>query len=231
MWHISLRGLMAVNNSGDQLPHPRRTFGQIAKQAGLFMLFGTILMIPRLRRLRRRVGAWACVRLGVAACGTWLGWRYTHAGAGVASLVGAMLLFAFSLLVRAKPIVKSADAIAAELGALIVLNGGTFLESPDSTPIHQAQIFVHPEQIMVLGPSERRVLEIPLAKVRNLAAHPVTKGSGESVEPWEVEINWVADVPCTTTFRYDGVFAEHLARVTESTLRSQWKKDLPIIQQ
>ena len=125
-------------------------------------------MIPRIRRLRRRVGAWACVRLGVAACATWLGWRYRHAGAGVASLVGALLLFAFSLLVRAKPEVKSADAIAAELGALIVLNGGIFQESPDSTPIQHAQIFVHPEQIIVLGPRERRLLEIP---------------SGESAEP------------------------------------------------
>jgi len=188
-------------------------------------------MIPRIRRLRRRAGAWACVRLGVAACGTWLGWRYKHAGAGVASLVGSLLLFAFSLLVWAKPEVKTADAIAAELGALIVLNGGTFLESPDSTPIEHTEIFVHPEQIMVLGPPERRLLEIPLAKVRSLAAHPVTNGSGEGAKPWEVEINWVAEGPCTTTFRYDGAFAEHLARVTESTLRSQWKKDLPVIQQ
>jgi hypothetical protein len=147
----------------------------------------------------------------------------------VASLVGALLLFAFSLLVRAKPVAKSADAIAAELGALIVLNGGTFLESPDSTPIPHAQIFVHPEQIMVLGPQERRLLEIPLAKVRNLAAHPVNHGAGKGAEHWKVEISWLADGPCTTTFRYEGVFAEHLARVTESTLRSQWKRDLPVI--
>ena len=112
-----------------------------------------------------------------------------------------------------------------------MLNGGIFRQSPDSTPIPQAQIFVHPEQIIVLGPRERRLLEIPLAKVRNLAAHPVTNGAGEGAEPWEVEINWVADAPCTTTFHYDGAFAEHLARVTESTLRSQWKKELPVIHQ
>jgi hypothetical protein len=142
-----------------------------------------------------------------------------------------LLLFAFSLFVRAKPIAKSADATAAELGALIVLNGGTFLESPDSTPIPHAEIFVHPEQVIVQGPGERRLLEIPLANVRNLRAHPVAKGPGECAEPWEVEIIWVADGLRTTTFHYDGVFAEHLARVTESTLRSQWKKDLPIIQE
>ncbi len=225
-----LIGLMAENNSAESLPQPPRTFGQWAKRAGLFVLFSTILMIPRIRRLRRRAGAWACVRLGAAACATWLVWRHTHGGAGMASLVVGLLLFAFSLLVHAKPVAKSTDAIADELGALIVLNGGTFRPSPDSTPIPHAQIFLHPEQIIVQGPDERRLLEIPLAKVRSMAAHPVTNEPGEGTKPWEVEINWLADVPCTTTFQYEGAFAEHLARVTESTLRSQWKKDLPVIQ-
>ena len=220
---------MAENHSGEQSPQPRSTFGQWAKQAGLFILFGTILIIPRIRRLRRSVGAWAYVRLGVAACATWLVWRHTHAGAGAASLVGGLLLFAFSLLVRAKPVGKSTDALAHELGALIVLNGGIFRQSLDSTPVQQAQILVHPEQIIVLGPREQRLLEIPLAKVRNLAAYPITNGAGQGSEPWEVEINWLADGPCKTTFHYEGAFAEHLARVTESTLRGQWKKDLPII--
>jgi len=195
----------------------------------LFMLFGTILMIPRIRRLRRRPEPWAGVRLGVAACATWLGWRYKHAGAGVASLAASLLLFTFSLLVRAKPLVKSADALTQELSALIVLNGGIFRQSPDSTPIPKAQIFVHPEQIIVFGPRERRLLEIPLAKVRNLAAHPIASGAEEGAGQWEVEITWVAEGPCTTAFQYDGVFAEHLARVTESTLRSQWKRELPVI--
>jgi hypothetical protein len=143
--------------------------------------------------------------------------------------VGALLLFAFSLLVHAKPELKSMDALAQELKALIVLNGGIFRQSPGSTPIQPAQILVHPEQIIVLGPRERRLLEIPLAKVRSLAAYSVPKGTGEDVEPWEVEITWMADASCTTTFHYDGAFAQHLAQVTESTLRSQWKKDLPVI--
>ena len=188
-------------------------------------------MIPRIRRLRRRVWAWTGVRLVVAACGGWLVWRFARAGAGAATLAWGLLLLAFSLLVRAKPAVKSMDALAHELSALIVLNGGIFRQSPDSTPIQPAQIFVHPDEIIVLGPRERRLLEIPLTKVRNLAAHPVPNGGGEGAEPWEVEITWVADPPCTTTFHYDGAFAEHLAQVTESTLRGQWKKDLPVIHQ
>ena len=231
-------GLMAKNHSGEKSPppgtgehssQPRVTLGRRARQAGLFVLSGAILMIPRIRRLRRRAGAWAGVRLGVGACGTWLVWRHQHAGAGTASLVGGLLLFAFSLLVRAKPEAKPTDAIARELGALIVLDGGTFLESPDSTPIAHARILVHPEQIIVMGPGERRLLEIPLAKVRNMTVHPVSPEAGEGADLWEVEIDWVADAPGTTTFQYAGVFAAHLAQVAESTLRRQWKEDLPVI--
>ena len=82
-----------------------------------------------------------------------------------------------------------------------------------------------------MGPDERRLLEIPLAKVRSMAAHPVTKTNREKARALGSG-NQLARpiVPCTTTFQYEGVFAEHLARVTESTLRSQWKKDLPVIQ-
>lgn len=209
---------------------PRRTFGQLVKQAGLFILFGTLLMIPRIRRLRRQVWVWSLVRLAVAACATWLGWRYKNAGAGVSSLVASLFLFAFSLLVRAKPMEKSVDAAADELDALIVLNGGTFRESPDSIPIPRSQIFVHPERIIVQGSGERRLLEIPLAKVRDIAAGPAAEASGDGKVPWEVRVTWLAEAPGTTTFQYNGTFAEHLARVTESTLRGQWKKDLPVIQ-
>ena len=222
---------MAANNSPEQSPQPRLTFGQRAKQAGLFVLFGTILVIPRIRRLRRRVWAWACVRLAAVLCGGWLLWRFKHAHAGMFTVAGGILLLAFGVLLRAKPVVKSVDAITQELGALIVLNGGVFRQSPDSTPIPHAQIFVHPEQMIVQGPGELRLLEIPLAKVRKIAAHAVTGASGEGAEPWEVEIQWLAEGPCTTTFQYDGAFAEHLAQVAESTLRSQWIKDLPVIHQ
>jgi hypothetical protein len=220
---------MAATNSAEHSPQPRQTFGQRAKKAGLLVLFGTILVIPRVRRLRRRVWAWGCVRLTLAACGCWLLWRYAHVRAGAATLVIGVLLLAVGLLIRAKPVVKSVDALAHELGALIVLNGGTFRHSPDSMPIPHAQIFVHPERLTIRGPGEQRLLEIPVAKLQTVKAHPVATGSGKGPMHWEVEINWQADHPRTTTFRYDGPFAEHLAQVTESTLRSQWKKELLVL--
>jgi hypothetical protein len=222
---------MAEKISPEQLRQPHLTFGQRVKKAAFFILFGIILVIPRIRRLRRRPGAWACTRLGVAACGTWLVWRHTHGNAGVAWMVAGIVLFAFSLLVHAKPVTKSVDAIASELGALIVLNGGIFREMPDSAAIRRTQIFVHPERVIVQDLSERHLLEIALARFRSLTAHPVANGNRKGPEPWEVEIEWLGEALCTTTFRYEGVFAEHLALVTESTLRGQWKKCLPVIPQ
>ena len=219
---------MPANDSGAQPPKSSKTFAQRAKHAALFVIFGAILIIPRIRRLRRRFGAWALVRLGAAGCATWLGWRYKHAGGGWASLAASLLLFAFSLLVRAKPEAKSVDAVTRELGALIVLNGGTFCSTPDAIPIRKAQIFVHPERIIVQDSSEHGLLAIPFTRLRSISAYPSSQGSDAKL--WEVEIEWLSDVPCKTTFQYAGTFAEHLAEVTESTLRSQWSKGLPILQ-
>ena len=33
----------------------------------------------------------------------------------------------------------------------------------------------------------------------------------------------------TARFRYDGVFAEHLARVAENTVRNVMRRDLPVL--
>ena len=146
-------------------------------------------------------------------------------------MVAGLFLFAFSLLVHARPVTKSVDAIANDLGALIVLNGGIFRETLNSPPIRRTQIFVHPDQVFVQDSDERRLLEIPLTKFRNLTVHPANGGKRKGAEPWQVEINWEAEEPRTTTFLYEGHFAEHLAQVTESTLRSQWKKELPVFHQ
>ena len=35
----------------------------------------------------------------------------------------------------------------------------------------------------------------------------------------------------TAHFRYDGVFAEHLARVAENTVRNLLRKELPILRE
>ena len=127
---------MADTNAARPAAGPPRTVRQFAKQAGLFILFGTILIIPRLRRLRRRVWVWTCVRLGAAACGGWLVWRFARGQMGWTGLGFAGLLLAFSILMRARPLVKSGDALAQELNALVVLNGGAFADPAACAPSH-----------------------------------------------------------------------------------------------
>ena len=164
------------------------------------------------------------------ACGIGLIRRFEYAQSGTATLGLGLFLLVAALVLRAQPLVKSVDALAQELDALIALNGGTFRQSPGVAPIPKTQVFVHPERIIVLGAQERRLLEIPFAKVMSLAAKPVAQEDGKGNESWEVEVQWADNDPHVTTFRYDGTFAEHLARVTESTVRSQWKKGLPVVQ-
>jgi hypothetical protein len=193
------------------------------------LLFGTILLIPRLRRLRRRVWSWTCVRLALATCGGWLVWRFVQGRPGAVTLVLGLLLMGIALLVRAQPPRKSVDALAIERHALIVLHGGIYRGPTAATPVSKAQIFVHPDRIIVLGPRERPLLDIPWSQVQNLAAHPVNRQNGRGAESWEVEILWMAEACGAATFQYEGAFAEHLARVAEATLRSQWKRDLPVL--
>jgi hypothetical protein len=220
---------MADTHPARPEPGPRRTVKQFAKQAGLFILFGTVLIIPRIRSLRRRVAAWTLVRLATAGCGSWLVWRFAQAGTNTPLLFCGVALLLFGLLVRSTPVAKSVDTLAHELSALVALNGGAFRPAPDAAPLGPVQIFVHPERLMVIGSREIRLVEIPLARVRNLTVRPMADESSNGNAPWEVEIDWEAGEPRTAIFRYEGAFAEHLARVTESTVRSQWKKELPVI--
>jgi len=80
------------------------------------------------------------------------------------------LLLAFSLLIRAKPNEKSLNDLVHELVALLVLNGGTFRQSPYVAPIRQSQVLVHPDWIIVIELDASPLLEIPLAKVRHVVS-------------------------------------------------------------
>ena len=99
---------MAASDQAEQAPAPQ-TFGRRVKNVGSIGLSGVFSIIPRIQSLRRRVWEWSLVRLAVAACATWLGWCYKHAGGGTATLVLSLLLFAFSLLVRTTPEEKPVD--------------------------------------------------------------------------------------------------------------------------
>src|SRR5579871_5761151 len=131
----------------DSAPEPLRTR---VKRAALGVLFGLILVIPRLRRLRRRVWTWSIVRVLAGVLGLLLLERFARAGAGPLSLVSGILLIVFSALVRARPQGKSIDDVRRQAGALIVLNGGTLHLDEGARPVPGVSILVHTDKLTVL---------------------------------------------------------------------------------
>jgi hypothetical protein len=200
------------------------------RKAALSVLFAAILVIPKIRALRRKIWEWSAVRILAASLGCLLGWRYKHANGGVVDLVVGIALMAFGLLVRAKPQTKSLDAQARQLDALVVLNGGAFIPEGNERSARLVNIFVNPDRLFVVDEREHTLEEIPLVRVRELAARPVPVSDEPQAEAqtWDFEITWESKDVRTARFRYDGVFAEHLARVAETTVRNLLRRDLPV---
>ena len=205
------------------------------KRAGLAFLFSAVLLIPRVRRLRRRVRVWTLVRVLAVVAGAWLGWQFARGTADVPSLSLAIALVILGLFVRARPERKSVDDAAREINALVVLNGGAWIKEGRSKPVPKVSIFVVPDRLAVFTHTLQRVAEIPLASLRQVSAHPAAPSTApengdRAAQPWEIEILWTsAGEAHSATFRFQGFFAEHLARVAEQTITSVCKKQLPVL--
>jgi hypothetical protein len=90
---------------------------------------------------------------------------------------------------------------------------------------------VNPDRLFVVDEREHTLEDIPLVRVRELAARPIpAQGEPEGeAQTWDLAITWESKNSRTARFRYDGVFAEHLARVAETTVRSLLRKELPVL--
>ena len=182
-------------------------------------LFALVLVVPKILNVRRDRRTWLAFRILLAVAGAslvilplslWNSWT-----AGIAGLI---LFLAAILLPAAKPDTTVADT-AARLGTLVVVNGGEF--QPGSTPPAAVQLFVGSERIWALDCNLHPVLVIPAMQIASATA-------AESAGDWIVRVRWAE---FTADFHYRGIFAEHLARVAESTLRSVAHPSLPVIPQ
>lgn len=197
------------------------------------VVFTVILLIPRLRRLRRNLRIWTTVRVVLVAIGAWLLWRGSASNPnapGAAYILPGIVLVLFGLLVRARPVKTPVDTVARELQALVVLNGGRLYGGMGAQPgTHgpRSSIFVSKDFVRVLDGGYGRLLEIPVAEIRQIAI----REEPNLAEPhaWSLEIAYGNNGAPPACFRYEGVFAEHLAGVAEKTLRQIWKKSLPVI--
>ena len=101
----------------------------------------------------------------------------------------------------------------------VVVNGGRFKLGDGSS--FAAQLFVGTDRVQVLNASLQSFLEIPVSEITTATAE-------ESHGHWFLRVNWLNK---TAAFSYRGVFAEHLARVAESTIRSVMRPALRVLPQ
>ena len=191
--------------------------GRRLRNAAIGTLFALVLLVPKLLHLRRNAHSWMLFRilLGVAGAALVvlpLGLRngYLYALFGLAMFIAAILL------PPAKP-AYSVDDKARELGALVVVNGGRFLSADGASTA--VQLFVGAERITALDAHFQPLLVVPVNEMNSVRAE-------ESDGRWLLNINWADRA---AQFTYSGIFAGHLARVAETTLRSVMNPSLPVI--
>jgi hypothetical protein len=204
-------------------PHPALSqpegFGKRLRHLAVGALFALVLLIPKTLHVRRNPRSWMLFRifLGIAGAalvvlplGAWS--SYVPAVVGLAMFISAILL------PPSKPGIN-ADEKALELGALVVVNGGRF--RPENSSSAAVQLFVGAERIWALDRRLQTLLEIPVSELA--AAH-----AEESEQSWRLRMTWGSH---TAEFSYGGVFAEHLARVAEATIRSVMRPALLVLPQ
>jgi hypothetical protein len=228
-----------MSTTSTPIASPQETSVARLRNFGLGALFALVLLVPKLLNIRRDPRSWLAFRVLLAIAGASLVilplslWNSWHA-----AIAGLAIFLAAILLPAAKPDTTLADT-AAQLGALVIVNGGAYqvetgqLESGqvlkaqwEHTQLEVAQpsavqLFVCPERIWALDSHLHPVLVIPTVQISSALA-------SESAGDWILRIRWAEH---TADFHYRGIFAEHLARVAESTLRSVIRPALPVLPQ
>ena len=183
----------------------------------LWVIFALVLLIPKLNRLRRRRRLWNSIRavtslaaMAVLAIGL-------DRGVGRAPVFLAAVMLLLALLASPERQRISMDSRRRELGALVVVDGG--LSSEGAGNQHRVRLFIAADRLWVLDRDLQVLLELPYGRIRR-----------QSVE-WSGD-GWSFGLECEDEkreFIYEGVFAEHLARVAAAMVRSQLQRELPVL--
>ena len=183
----------------------------------LWAIFALVLTIPKVNRLRRRRRTWTLVRVLMSATGAALLALGVTRGHAVAPLAAGVLLLLFALILAPERPEFSIDARARELSALIVVDGGRYLDTTGSG--HRVKLFLCPDRLFVLNLKLEVLVEIPLQEIRALVVEPAN-------DDWSFRVEQAEGA---ASFVYEGTFGEHLARVAETTVRGQLYRELPVL--
>jgi hypothetical protein len=193
--------------------------GKKLRQLAVGTLFALVLIIPKILHVRRNPRSGMLFRIFLGVAGAALVVLPLGLGTSfVPTIVGLAMFISAILLPPAIPDTNVGDK-AHELGALVVVNGGRF--QPGRAASAAVQLFVSAESVWVLDRSFQPLLEIPVSEITAACAE-------QSEESWRLRVTWASH---TAEFSYGGIFAEHLARVAESTIRSVMRPALPVLPQ
>lgn len=180
-------------------------------------IFAAVLLIPKLLRIRHNTQSWTAFRIFLGFAGAalvilplslWNSWLAAIAGLG---------MFLAAILLPPTPPHTTTDDKARELGALVV-NGGIYQPGNAApAPIH---LFVGAERIWALDSHFQPLLVIPAAEISSAKAI-----QAQAKNRWILQVRWSDN---SAEFSYQGIFAEHLARVAQTTLGSVMHSPLPI---
>src|SRR5580692_1322344 len=180
-------------------------------------IFAAVLLVPKLRRIRHNAQSWMVFRIFLGFAGAalvilplslWNSWLAAIAGLG---------MFLAAILLPPAPPYTITDDKARELGALVIVNGGKY--QPGNAAAMPVQPFVGAEQIWALDANFQPLLVIPALEITSANAL-------QKKDRWILQVRWSDKA---AEFSYRGIFAEHLARVAESTLGSVMHTPLHIL--
>jgi len=209
---------ITANGVPGKIPSQKQTLHRL-RNTGIVALFAVALLVPKIIHLRRNERSWFAFRIVLAIAGASFVllplalWR-----SYLLAVVGLGMFIAAILLPSARPD-TTADEKARELGALVVVNGGEY--QPGNAASAAVRLFTGVENIWALDQHFQPLLVIPVREL-TLARAENTAGA------WYLRLRWADH---SAEFSYRGIFAEHLARVAETTLHSVMRPALPILPQ
>jgi hypothetical protein len=207
--------------SKSESAHSENSQSLSARARGIFIvaLFAAAMLVPRLLKLRRNKRTWMAFRIALGILGAALVILPLGLWNGRLTAITGLALFVASVLIPSPQPSISLDDKARELGALVVVNGGKY--QPGNAPVTSVQLFIGSEHVWALDDHLQPLLLVPTSEI-SFARAEARDGR------WLLRIRWSDR---TAEFLYNGFFAEHLARVAESTLCAAMRTSLPIVPQ
>lgn len=178
--------------------------------------FALVLLAPKVLSLRRDERSWVIFRMLLGAFGAALVILPIGFYGSYFLAIAGLVAFIVAILLPPPKATSGTDDKARELGALTVVDGGTFQSGSFSVPV---QLFVGTQKLWALEADFHPLLVIPVAELISAQAE-------ELDGRWILRLRW-ADRGAI--FSYSGVFGENLARAAENTVHSVMRTGAPML--